>query len=228
MRFVSGISVFVALAASSVGVGCGDDFTCEEAANCTGTGASGGTDGGTGATGGSSGTGGTGASGGTDGGAGAGGSSGSGGDGGGCDTTKSPGSEACLVSDDYGVFVSTAGSDSAAGTQGAPVATIKKGVELAVAAGKKVYVCSDGTTPYKEQVVLGAPFDGLSIHGGFDCSDWSYGTKTAKIEGPATAWKVESIPTRVLIEDFEVTSADAEKNGSSFGMIVANSNGVEL
>ena len=214
-------SVVLAVAATS-GCSSGDFEGCEADNNCN---VGSGGDSGVGGTGGSSGTG---ASGGTDGGAGVGGSSGSGGDGGSCDTTKSPSTEACLINDNFGVFVSTAGSDSAAGTQNAPVATIKKGIELAATAGKKVYVCTDGTTPYKEQVVVGASFDGLSIHGGFDCANWSYGTVKAKVEGPATAWKVESVPTRVAIEDFEVTSADAEKNESSFGMIVANSDGVEL
>src|SRR5579859_5966628 len=61
---------------------------------------------------------------------------------GGCDRSKAPSEEGCVVAEAYGIFVSPAGSDGSAGTRSAPLATIGHGMDVAKAAGKRVYVCA--------------------------------------------------------------------------------------
>ena len=63
------------------------------------------------------------------------------------------------------VFVAPSGSDTAGGSMTAPVQTVKHAVELALAAGKSVYVC-DGQ--YEEAVELATA--GVSLYGGYDCT----------------------------------------------------------
>lgn len=65
------------------------------------------------------------------------------------------------------IFVSTAGSDEAAGSRTEPVRTLQHAIELASEQRKDVYVCN-GT--YTENVVIEQP---VSLYGGYDCnSDW--------------------------------------------------------
>ena len=49
----------------------------------------------------------------------------------GCDPSKSPSEEACVVAEAYGIFVSPAGSDGSAGTRSAPLATLGHGMDVA-------------------------------------------------------------------------------------------------
>src|SRR5450432_2195956 len=65
-----------------------------------------------------------------------------------CDSTKSPSVEACVVSDEYAIFVAPTGKDTAVGTTSAPVKTIAKALVLAGAS--KIVIACDGT--YDEQV----------------------------------------------------------------------------
>ena len=95
------------------------------------------------------------------------GESGAGGMGGDCDTTKSPGEESCLVSDDYAVFVSPNGADdNNDGRQAAPFASLTKAVE--VAAGAKLVLVCDAT--YDEHVAV---VSSAHVYGGFKCADWT-------------------------------------------------------
>jgi hypothetical protein len=209
----------IALAVATTGCSSGDFDGCEADNNCKA--GSGGGDsgvGGTGATGGSSGTG---ASGGTDGGAGVGGSSGSGGDGGGCDTSKSPSEESCLVDESYAVFVSATGSDSADGSKGTPFATIEKAMETAKAASKIVLACNDAFTA---PVSLTSAHNGTKAYGGFKCSDWSYESAKKTSVTPSAegiALKLDGV-SAVHFEDFVFESKDANAPGSSSIAVFAN------
>jgi hypothetical protein len=85
--------------------------------------------------------------------------------------------DTCVVSESFGIFVSTAtGADSTTcGTRAAPCKTIGNGITVAHAAsGKRVYVCDDGT--YAEQIALTAAVDGAAVYGGFSCTGgtWAY------------------------------------------------------
>ncbi len=53
----------------------------------------------------------------------------------GCDLTKGPKDSTSCIVDAVGVFVSPTGDDGAAGTKGAPVKTIAKGVDVAATKG---------------------------------------------------------------------------------------------
>lgn len=146
------------------------------------------------------------------GGAPAGGSSGTSGDSGAggtgstpCDTTKSPRDEACLVSDEFAVFVAPNGDDKNAGTQAAPFATLTK---AAAAAGDLPVLVCDAT--YDEHVTI---TKGVRIFGGFKCTNWS--TESAKpsfkpsTAGPAL--KIDTVADPVVIDGvgFEVGDAIA-------------------
>jgi hypothetical protein len=77
----------------------------------------------------------------------------------GCDTTKDPKDEPCLLGDAYGIFVSQpGGSDLNAGTRSAPAQTIAKGIALAQGGGfTRVFVC---VAPYVGQLSLAPTTDG--------------------------------------------------------------------
>jgi hypothetical protein len=178
--------------------------TCVEYANCeladdAGTG---GSDGG----GGTSGAGGTGGTGGTS------------SDGGDCDTSKSPGEEACLVEDEHAVFVSPSGSDTGAGTKSDPVASIGKGIEIAQAAGKLVIACS---ATYDERVSITA---GTKLFGGFDCSSWVHDSSNpTKVEPSARGYALEvnGVSSAVVIEDVSFKAQPGSDPGeSSIGAFV--------
>lgn len=229
-----GFAFVLATAGMSAGVvGCGgDNFdSCEANATCPpkdgGTGGAGGA-GGTGNTGGMGGTGNTGGTGGT----GGGGTGGAGGDGGGCDTTKSPSSEACLVADEYGVFVSPSGDDTTNdGTKSKPFKTIGKALTTAGTASKNVYVCDNGTgITETATMAVAAAHDKHGIYGGFDCTGWAWSaTSKAKVAGAPVALTISGIATSFTVENLDVTAANAAGSGeSSFGAIVTSSKGVVL
>ncbi len=188
----------------------GEDFDSCEANNTCG-GGTGGTDGGSGGSGGSGGTSGTGGTGNTGGTGGQGGATGgSGGDGGGCDTSKSPSEEACLVSDQHAVFVNGTSATSGTGTKSSPFKTIAEA--LSAAGGKMILVCN---TNYDEHVKLTS---GGEIYGGFACADWSYETGKRAAVKPSTkgyAVEVDSVTAKVVLEDMEFVSADGTAAGDS-------------
>ena len=209
-------------AAGLVGlVACGPTETsCDDGIGCTSTGGTsgdsglGGTDGGgTGGTGGTSGTGGQG---------GTGGASGSdAGDAATCDTTKSPSEESCLVADDYAIFVSASGSDSADGSKATPVASWEKALELGKAAGKFVVACNDDFT---SPVALTNAHSGTKLYGGFKCSDWSYDSAKKTKLAPSTESVALSMDGLVGFhaEDVIVEAKDATTAGASSIAVFAN------
>src|SRR5690606_27009058 len=117
-------------------LGCSDEFQLASggSAGAAGGGAagaagsSGAAGGGSGGVGGSAGSGATGGSAGS---AAAGGSGGTGGDASACDPTALPADDACVVDEEYAVFVSPSGDDNAAGSRAAPLGSVGKGVTAA-------------------------------------------------------------------------------------------------
>ncbi|MCL4756659.1 MAG: hypothetical protein KJ015_41295, partial [Myxococcales bacterium] len=231
MGFAFVLGAIAAGAAGTVACG-GEDFdSCEANATCPpGTGGTDGGTGGSGGSGGTSGTGGTGNTGGTGGAGGTGGTGGTGGDGGGCDTSKTPSEEACLVADEFGVFVSPTGDDSANdGTKSKPFKTIGKALTTAGTAGKNVYACDDGTgITESATMAVSAAHDKHGIYGGFDCTSWGWSaTAKAKVSGAPVALTISNIATSFKVENLDITAANAANSGeSSFGAIVASSKGV--
>lgn len=181
-------------------------------------------------------SGGNGGSGGAGNGSGAGGGGGSGnvnfgGGGPGCDGTKSPREEACVIHETYALFVSPQGDDlEGDGSRAKPFKTFEHAVSQAALQKKRVYACATQGA-FAEQVNLGPVEDGVSLFGGFDCSTWDYveGKKT-KIDGPNNgALVVQDLANGSTIEDFELSAKDATSPGSaSMGVVVGNSKGVTL
>jgi hypothetical protein len=135
-----------------------------------------------------------------------------------------------VIDEAYGVFVSPTGNDSEDGTRAKPYRTLAKAFTEAVGTGKRVYACGDGGT-FPETITIGASLDGLSVFGGFHCSDWSYDTamKSKVASADATAWKVSELTKGLTVEDVEITAADASTpGGSSIGMLVSGSDNVHL
>ncbi len=172
--------------------------------------------------GGQSGTGGAGATGGASGQSGTG---GTGGDGGACNITKSPSEDACLVSDQYAIFVSPTGIDGAAGTQVAPLKSITEAVTKA--AGSKVILVCNGT--FDEHVKVSG---GARIYGGFACDSWAYQPTTVPSIAPTTtgyALEIESPSGNIVIEDVGFVSKDGAAGAeSSITAFVKNSTSVML
>jgi hypothetical protein len=148
---------------------------------------------------------------------------------GGCDPSKSPSEEACVVAEAYGVFVSPAGSDSNTGTRSAPVATLGHGMDVAKAMGKRVYVCAGS---FGEELVIGASRDGVNVYGGLDCAGWTYGAANHVVVAPASsgyALELEGLQTGVTLEDLEFDSQSAPSPGeSSMAAFASNSQNVVL
>ena len=216
------LSVAWTSAIALIGVACSDRADdCEKNGTCA---ASGGTSGdsGLGGASGASGSSGTGGTSGTGGQGGTGGASGSGGgDGGTCDTTKSPSEESCLVADDYAIFVSASGSDSADGSKGTPVASWEKALELGKATGKIVLACNDAFT---SPVALTNAHSGTKLYGGFKCSDWSYDSANKTKLSPSTETIALSMDGLVGFhaEDVIVEAKDATTAGASSIAVFAN------
>jgi hypothetical protein len=186
---------------------------------------------GAGNTAGTGGTGGTPATGGGAGEAGGGGEGGLGGAGAGtpqCDPTKTPSEDTCVITEDYGVFVSGAGDDiDGNGSRSRPYATLAKAISKAKSSGKRLYACADGGS-YAETLDLGATVSGLELYGGFACDGWTYSTnaKSRIAGGTPLGLHIENV-TALHLEDFQIEAADAtDAGGSSVGVFVVSSTDV--
>src|SRR5882672_5183295 len=134
-----------------------------------------------------------------------------------CDPTKSPLDDPCVVVEAYGVFVSPTGSDANQGTRPAPVLTIGRGMDVAKAAGKRVYVCAGS---YAEQLVVAASRDGVNVYGGLDCARWTYAAANKVVVAPARAGyalELDGLQAGVTFEDieFDTQSANSGNPGES-------------
>jgi hypothetical protein len=130
------------------------------------------------------------------------------------------------------VFVSAKDGDDSNGdgSRDKPFASIAAGLAAAKIDGKKVLACATGGA-YAESIVVSADLDGASLHGGFDCDDWSHdaATKTV-IESPtATAFAAHGLSLGLVLEDFEVRAADGTSAGEpSFALVAVGSQNVVL
>lgn len=139
-----------------------------------------------------------------------------------CDTTKDPKDAPGCLDDRVGVFVSAAGSDNNPGTKALPFQTIGKAL-ASTGALTRVYVC-EGT--YAEDVSIAAPVDGISIYGGFKCSDWTYSGNKPTVGKGNVALKISGTTKPFAIQDVMFKSADGSpQNLSSIAALVANASG---
>ena len=154
---------------------------------------------------------------------------GHGGDAGPCDETKGPDEEPCTIDERFAVFVSPRGNDSdGRGDRETPFRTLARAVEEAVAAGKRVYACEDGTG-YQETLVLTADQDGLVVYGGFECDGWTYARGKALLRPavPDVPLRIDGLRRGLYWRDFVIRAANATEAGaSSIGVLVNASSGV--
>jgi hypothetical protein len=147
----------------------------------------------------------------------------------GCDPTKAPHDEPCVIDDAFGIFVSPAGSDANPGSKSAPTQTIGHAMDLAKAAGKRVYVCAGS---YPEQLVVGSSRDGVNVYGALDCATWTYGAANRVVVAAAQsgyALEIEGLQTGVTFEDIEFDAQNASvgaPGASSVAVFVSTSQGI--
>jgi len=122
--------------------------------------------------------------------------------------------------DPSAIFVATTGSDTAPGTMAKPVLTIGKGVQLAQAAHKDLYVC-DGT--YAENVVIDTT--PVNVHGGYDCTKGWAPVDDKPTIAPQTgvALIVRSVSSAMTVERLQLQAADASADGASSIAAIASS-----
>jgi hypothetical protein len=128
-----------------------------------------------------------------------------------CDPSKSPHDDPCVLSNTLGVFVSSSGLDTNAGTEGSPLKTIAAGLAKASTLGRsRVYVCQGS---YSETLRV---TNAVSVYGGLACplgdGGWVYGDGgTAQVTGAsnAIAFTVDGVDASIAVEDLRVVSPDA-------------------
>jgi hypothetical protein len=147
--------------------------------------------------------------------------------GGGCDVSKLPSDDACVLHESVGVFVSAKGADANDGSRLRPYATIAKGIEAAKATSRRVYVCAES---YAETSLVLA--NGISMFGNLTCAGaiWTVGTTHAVLNASANpAARATDIVTETRIEGLDlVAPAGAASGESSIGLIVQGSNGLHF
>ena len=145
---------------------------------------------------------------------------------GGCDSTKLPTQDSCVIGDTFGIFVSSSlGSASGDGTKAKPYASLNAGIAAAKAAKKRVYACAE---PYAESVTLA---DGASVFGYFDCSTaWSIGNNHAKVQSPTSpAATATNISSATRVEAVDLVAPDfTDKSQSSIALLASASPGLTI
>lgn len=144
-----------------------------------------------------------------------------------CNGTLSPDADSCVISDDFGVFVSPDGDDTTGdGSEATPFATLTMALAN-LGSSKRVYVC-DGD--YSEPGTLEIP-SGASIFGGFGCDSghWIYDSANnhARFTPNSPIGADVKNATGVVLQDLSITAQDATSPGaSSFGLMVVNGGAV--
>jgi hypothetical protein len=136
-----------------------------------------------------------------------------------CDVNASPSVEACLVNEEFAVFVTPQGDDAADGTRDEPVATVAHAILLAQEQNKLVIACA-GT--FDERITLR---DGVRVYGGFTCpggsgarEPWTYDGETKTTVAPSSRGvtiEVRDVASAIVIEDFEFDALNATEPGES-------------
>ncbi len=144
----------------------------------------------------------------------------------GCDVTKLPTDDVCVVNDAEGVFVSSSlGTATGDGTQAHPLASFDAALTLAKSSQKRVYACAE---TYAEQIHLQ---EGTSVFGYFNCTaGWVIGTTHALVKAPASPAAVASniaLPTRVEAVDIVAPDFTSQAQ-SSIALIASGSPGLTI
>ena len=144
-----------------------------------------------------------------------------------CNPSANPAAEACVISNEYGLFVAPGGTNTGNGTREKPFPSLSKALEVAGAGAlKRIYVCA---APYTESDTLVIP-NRVEIYGGFDCSDWSYAVNVNQrafiTSSKSVAAMVDAAKLGVILQDMRLDASDAPANSSgssSFGLMINDS-----
>jgi hypothetical protein len=149
------------------------------------------------------------------------------------DTPSMSGSDPCILTTAFGVFVSPAGSDTSGnGSPTEPFQTIGHAMDIAVSGGtKRVYACGSAGPYTLENLNVGMSRNGVSVYGGLDCTTtpaaWTYNaTDVASVTPTAAGYalQVSALVTGTTFEDFAFTSQASSGAGvSSIAVFVSNS-----
>lgn len=146
---------------------------------------------------------------------------------GGCDPSRLPAQSPCVLHESVGVFVSAAGNDANDGSRARPYGTLKKGIEAAKAAGRRVYVCA-GT--YREATIT--LLEGVAVFGNLTCQapGWAVGTEHAILATTMNpAARAKGIVAETRIEGLDlIAPAGAASGESSIGLIAENAGGLHF
>lgn len=134
-----------------------------------------------------------------------------------CDIAKSPLDVACIVSDEFAVFVNAGASGT--GSREDPIGTIGAGIDLARKAGKIVIVCN---ADYDENLVVARGSMGVRAYGGFACpgspNPWKPDPSTrARIAPthPGFGLVVDDVFGDVVFSNIDIAARDAIEPGTS-------------
>ncbi len=150
-----------------------------------------------------------------------------------CHSDNAPPTDACVVTEQFGVFVAPGGTGT--GTRAAPFGSIQAGLAAAQTQGLgRVYVCG-GTLA--GAVAFTASSAAVTVYGGFQCGSWTYAPTTQHVvvappsgvpltfNGSAAAIAIENIE----FDAANATGFDAHGNGnSSIAAFAVNATNVSL
>ncbi len=148
-----------------------------------------------------------------------------------CDGSLSPDADACVISDEFGIFVSPDGNDATAdGTQAHPFATLTPAL-ASISTIKHVYLCAGD---YSEPSTIEIP-DRVSIYGRFRCAGgtWTYDSPYPAHLMPRSpiGAMITDAKIGVVLQDLRIDAMNAAEDGtgaSSFGMIISGSQNIAL
>ncbi len=140
----------------------------------------------------------------------------------GCDQSKLPTDDLCVVNDAEGVFVSSStGAATGDGSRAKPLASLNAAIALANKYSMRVYACAE---TYAESVAFA---DGTNVFGYFDCKNgWTANAQShAKIQSPTSpAATATNITHATRVEAVDIFAPDfTSKSQSSIALIASGS-----
>src|SRR5215218_635812 len=121
------------------------------------------------------------------------------------------------------IFVAPAGSDVGTGTGSNPFATIQKGIDVAKAQGKDVYVAGGSFSG----ISLPSDTDGTGIYGGYTPGTWTRGDETTTITGSPQAALLNGA-TRIVLGRLTLVGNPDLVGRSAYGVRAINSSSLAL
>jgi hypothetical protein len=140
-----------------------------------------------------------------------------------CNPLADPALQPACIDNTYALFVDTAGSDDAEGTQQSPLRSLAEATKVDRLAGRRrIYVTA--TSPYDGNFVLPP---GVSLVGGVERGDWKHlDGKATTLHGAGQGQAVLSLSLskeEVAISDLAITAPPGSVSGeSSIGLFVAS------